>query len=98
MFDAVAIEQLQALLHSELLELVQHCVHATPAFTPSDLPLAGLDQPALDALPLAGSNLEDLYPLSPMQQGMLFNALDVPGSRSEEHTSELQSHHDLVCR
>src|SRR5437773_9287627 len=21
-----------------------------------------------------------------------------PGSRSEEHTSELQSHHDLVCR
>src|SRR5437773_8982142 len=22
----------------------------------------------------------------------------VPGIRSEEHTSELQSHHDLVCR
>src|SRR5437773_6798045 len=22
----------------------------------------------------------------------------VPGRRSEEHTSELQSHHDLVCR
>src|SRR5437667_7176403 len=25
-------------------------------------------------------------------------ALVVPGLRSEEHTSELQSHHDLVCR
>src|SRR5437773_7687645 len=24
--------------------------------------------------------------------------LSVPGQRSEEHTSELQSHHDLVCR
>src|SRR5437667_3187377 len=23
---------------------------------------------------------------------------EVPASRSEEHTSELQSHHDLVCR
>src|SRR5208283_5638728 len=23
---------------------------------------------------------------------------DCPSSRSEEHTSELQSHHDLVCR
>src|SRR5437667_325878 len=25
-------------------------------------------------------------------------AADGPASRSEEHTSELQSHHDLVCR
>src|SRR5437773_4425408 len=24
--------------------------------------------------------------------------LDAKGDRSEEHTSELQSHHDLVCR
>src|SRR5437773_5775873 len=25
-------------------------------------------------------------------------AVGEPGTRSEEHTSELQSHHDLVCR
>src|SRR5437773_7296295 len=25
-------------------------------------------------------------------------SLCTPGERSEEHTSELQSHHDLVCR
>src|SRR5437667_8247347 len=35
--------------------------------------------------------------------GVLKNAIDwdrvvVLGRRSEEHTSELQSHHDLVCR
>src|SRR5437773_6755867 len=28
----------------------------------------------------------------------LVNAASVPARRSEEHTSELQSHHDLVCR
>src|SRR5437773_12354060 len=26
------------------------------------------------------------------------NATDIASGRSEEHTSELQSHHDLVCR
>ncbi|MBN1004625.1 hypothetical protein JTL34_35060, partial [Pseudomonas aeruginosa] len=43
--------------------------------TPSDFPLAGLDQRQLDALPLAAGEVEDLYPLSPMQQGMLFHSL-----------------------
>src|SRR5437667_3400588 len=27
-----------------------------------------------------------------------FRAMELPDVRSEEHTSELQSHHDLVCR
>src|SRR5437773_5348556 len=29
---------------------------------------------------------------------MLLNGIRTSTSRSEEHTSELQSHHDLVCR
>ncbi|MEN1395355.1 condensation domain-containing protein, partial [Pseudomonas aeruginosa] len=32
-------------------------------------------QRQLDALPLAAGEVEDLYPLSPMQQGMLFHSL-----------------------
>ncbi|MDO9003736.1 MAG: amino acid adenylation domain-containing protein, partial [Aquabacterium sp.] len=43
--------------------------------TPSDLPLAKLSQAQLDALPVAHHQIEDLYPLSPMQQGILFHAL-----------------------
>ena len=45
--------------------------------TPSDVALSGLNQADLDrlgtALDLRG--VEDIYPLSPMQQGMLFHAL-----------------------
>src|SRR5260221_5790044 len=31
-------------------------------------------------------------------KGPFFRATDLPSDRSEEHTSELQSHSDLVCR
>ncbi|MGO4851105.1 condensation domain-containing protein, partial [Inquilinus sp. 2KB_12] len=59
---------------------VEHCCDpATPGgLTPSDVPLSGLSQAALDALPVVASEVEDLYPLSPMQQGMLFHSLQAP--------------------
>src|SRR5437773_6412398 len=31
-------------------------------------------------------------------EGAAITAVKIEGVRSEEHTSELQSHHDLVCR
>ncbi|MFB1482715.1 non-ribosomal peptide synthase/polyketide synthase [Corallococcus sp. RDP092CA] len=47
--------------------------------TPGDFPLARLSQAALDALLAAqGPTVEDVYPLSPVQQGMLFHALYAP--------------------
>ena len=49
-------------------------------YTPSDFPLAGLDQAALDALLGSGRGVEDVYPLTPLQEGMLFHALYAPGS------------------
>ncbi|WP_224362170.1 non-ribosomal peptide synthetase [Hyalangium versicolor] len=49
-------------------------------FTPADFPLASLSQHALDSLLPPGSLAEDLYPLSPMQQGMLFHSLLAPSS------------------
>src|SRR5690606_18452992 len=57
-------------------ELVRFCCDGQAAgITPSDVPLAGLDQAQLDALPVAASQIGDIYPLSPMQQGMLFHTL-----------------------
>ncbi|WP_263262541.1 non-ribosomal peptide synthetase [Pseudomonas sp. RIT-PI-S] len=57
-----------------------HCVAPGNAgVTPSDFPLAKLSQAQLDALPIAAAELEDLYPLSPMQQGMLFHSLSDDG-------------------
>ncbi|MBW8728210.1 MAG: amino acid adenylation domain-containing protein, partial [Inquilinus limosus] len=46
--------------------------------TPSDLPLAGLSQAQIDALPVPAAAIADAYPLSPMQQGLLFHALHAP--------------------
>ncbi|MCP8466331.1 non-ribosomal peptide synthase/polyketide synthase [Pseudomonas sp. ZM23] len=79
MFDAADIDELQALLRAELQALVAWCLNTPRRLEAADLPLLQLEQTQLDALPLP-AGVEDLYPLSPMQQGMLFHALDVPGS------------------
>uniref|UniRef100_UPI002ABD257E hypothetical protein n=1 Tax=Paraburkholderia sp. J63 TaxID=2805434 RepID=UPI002ABD257E len=72
----------QALLHAcmaELEALIAHCTSGATGATPSDFPLASLTQAELDALPIPASAIEDLYPLSPMQAGMLFHTLYAPG-------------------
>ena len=42
---------------------------------PSDFPLARLDQQWLDRLGRAGREIEEIYPLSPLQKAMLFHTL-----------------------
>ncbi|RKH23190.1 amino acid adenylation domain-containing protein, partial [Corallococcus sp. CA031C] len=49
-------------------------------YTPADFPLARLDAPGLARLQTGAPDLEDVYPLSPLQQGMLFHALLEPAS------------------
>ncbi|MEG1043082.1 MAG: condensation domain-containing protein, partial [Pseudomonas sp.] len=59
-----------------LAELIEHCCSTgNGALTPSDVALANLDQQRLDQLGLDPRQVQDLYPLSPMQQGMLFHSL-----------------------
>ncbi len=55
--------------------LVAHCL--TPGVgghTPSDFPLAPLRQEELERVERAYPDLEAIYPLSPLQQGLLFHA------------------------
>ncbi|MDR2309343.1 MAG: amino acid adenylation domain-containing protein [Paucimonas sp.] len=64
-----------------LRALVEHCCDpANGALTPSDFPLLALSQAQLAQLPVAARQVQDLYPLSPMQQGMLFHSLYQQGS------------------
>jgi amino acid adenylation domain-containing protein/non-ribosomal peptide synthase protein (TIGR01720 family) len=65
---------------AELRALVAHCRSAAPGFTPSDFPLARLDQASLDRVAGDGAAVEDVYPLTPLQEGMLFHTLAEPGS------------------
>ena len=49
--------------------------------TPSDFPIARLDQKGLDRLAALGGEIEDVYPLSPAQLGILFHLVHTPESR-----------------
>ena len=60
-----------------LRTVIAHCCAAEAAgYTPSDFPLVLPTQTALDELAYrCGRGIEALYPLSPMQRGMLFHTL-----------------------
>ena len=76
MFDRATVQAVADDYVSELQALIDHCVNQdVVALTPSDVPLAALDQAQLDALPIPAGAIEDIYPLSPMQQGMLFHTV-----------------------
>ncbi|ALG07358.1 non-ribosomal peptide synthetase [Kibdelosporangium phytohabitans] len=55
-----------------LREIIEHCAQSEGGYTPSDFPLASLTQDQLDRL---GTGIEDIYPLTPLQAGMLFHGL-----------------------
>ncbi|MCP4660259.1 MAG: amino acid adenylation domain-containing protein, partial [bacterium] len=77
------IERLAGDFLNQLEGLIAHCLApGAGGTTPSDFPLAGLDQKTLDRITgeLAHRDLEDVYPLSPMQEGMLFHTLAAPAS------------------
>ncbi|MGH3616015.1 MAG: amino acid adenylation domain-containing protein, partial [Pseudonocardia sp.] len=63
-------------LLAALLDVIGHCAQpGAGGRTPSDFPLARLDQSAVDALVGDGRSVEDVYPLTPMQAGIVFHAL-----------------------
>ncbi|MBC3366504.1 non-ribosomal peptide synthase/polyketide synthase, partial [Pseudomonas sp. SWRI154] len=76
MFDSATVQRLADQYAIELKALIEHCANlAMPQATPSDFPLAQISQAQLDQLPMPAGQLDDIYPLSPMQQGLLFHTL-----------------------
>lgn len=68
-------------------------------YTLSDFPLAALDQAKLDRLVAAYPQLEDVYPPSPIQQGLLYHTLSAPdfGIYTEQLSCELIGDLDLLA-
>ena len=70
------ISRFVSAIRESLVEIIEHCLSPEAGgYTPSDFPLANLSQQELDKLIRSNPTIEDLYPLSPMQQGMLFHTL-----------------------
>jgi amino acid adenylation domain-containing protein/non-ribosomal peptide synthase protein (TIGR01720 family) len=64
-----------------LRQIIEHCrSEEAGGFTPSDFPLARLNQQQLDRFIGKGAGIEDVYGMSSMQQGLLFHALYEAGS------------------
>ncbi len=80
-FDRGTMERLAQGFLAALQGLITHCLSAEAGgYTPSDFPLAGVDQRSLDRLMQDYPEAEDFYPLTPMQQGLLFHSLYSPNS------------------
>ncbi|WEZ87158.1 non-ribosomal peptide synthetase [Pseudomonas sp. NyZ480] len=80
-YDDSTIARLVEAYRQELLALVEHCLaDGNGSFTPSDFPLARLTQEQIDALPVPADEIEDVYPLTPMQEGLLLHTLLEPGT------------------
>jgi len=84
------VERLASALLDQLERLIEHCLTAEAGgFSPSDFPLAGLDQDALDRLTNGDREIVDIYPLSPMQEGMLIHTLLDPEMYFEQVSCNL---------
>ena len=85
--DAASVQGWVDRFRQELLALIAHCTSGladAQGVTPSDFPLAALEAGALDALvaalPEAATQIENIHPLAPGQQGMLFESSIAPGT------------------
>ncbi|HEY7817181.1 MAG TPA: condensation domain-containing protein, partial [Vicinamibacteria bacterium] len=76
------MERLAGDFLESLRGIVHHCQsEEAGGSTPSDFPMARIDAGALDRLVGKGRHVEDLYPLSPLQSGILFHSLYAPQTR-----------------
>ena len=76
LIDEAAVRDLGETWFRALTALVQHTAQAgSGGRTPSDLPLVSLSQAEIERLEQAYPGLEDVLPLSPLQEGLLFHAL-----------------------
>jgi amino acid adenylation domain-containing protein/non-ribosomal peptide synthase protein (TIGR01720 family) len=84
------ITRLAADLVAALDAIVAHCAEpGAGGCTPHDFPLARLDQDAVDRIAGDGRSIADVYPLTPMQSGILFHSLSRPDSDADVYANRI---------
>ncbi len=79
--SSATVEKLAQSYLNAIRSIIEHCqLEDARGYTPSDFPDAQLNQLELDELlaPIKTKNIDSIYPLSAMQQGMLFHSLYAP--------------------
>ncbi|MGE3817684.1 MAG: amino acid adenylation domain-containing protein, partial [Nitrospiraceae bacterium] len=75
-YDSDTIRRLSHTYLQILKELIQHCLESEAGGrTPSDFPLSGLDQSGIDRLLEVRRDVDDVYPLTALQQGFLVHTI-----------------------
>jgi len=73
------IEWLAGRYMAALRRIIEHCVEEDGwGYTVSDFPLARLNQDKLEEIVGGRRDIEDIYPLTPLQKGLLFHSLYAP--------------------
>jgi amino acid adenylation domain-containing protein/non-ribosomal peptide synthase protein (TIGR01720 family) len=79
-FERETVERLARRLEDFLAETIAYCGYpGASCLIPADFPLAAIEADVLNRLAERGA-IDDIYPLAPMQQGMLFHTLYEPDS------------------
>ena len=86
-YKTSTIHNLTARFVQEVATLAEWCQSNHGGVTPSDFPMVSLTQAKLDRLVAHGSNVEDIYPLTPLQEGLLFHILQ--GDTSNAYFEQL---------
>ncbi|MFG2513957.1 amino acid adenylation domain-containing protein [Streptomyces sp. NPDC048584] len=89
-FRTGTIREVAETFTRRLSEVIRHCDGNRNIFTPSDFRPAGMSQRTLDALVAAHPGIEDVFPLTPVQQGMLYHSLLHPDSAHYQDQQELR--------
>lgn len=96
-YNQSTIEYLATNYTLVLRAIIKHCVdEGYVGITPSDYPLSQLSQEEMDTALGSVKDIEDIYPLSPMQEGLMFYSLMDPesGVYMEQMTCSISSEID----
>lgn len=80
-YQEIIVSELADSLLVNLKKIIDHCISVKQyVHTASDFPLSSLTQETFEQVFHDAELIEDIYPLSPMQEGLLFHKLSYPES------------------
>jgi amino acid adenylation domain-containing protein/non-ribosomal peptide synthase protein (TIGR01720 family) len=97
-YEDATMQALAGYLGAGLRRVIEHCQHRdSVSYTPSDFPLARVDQQQLEDWQARYPTLVRLYPATPMQAGLLFESLLEPSTYVVQTSMRLKGGLDGVA-